>query len=462
MAAETMKDYLVKIGWDVDKEGFNKTMGVVNSVSDKLSGSAAGIASSFVKAGGIVADVLITVNETLLSVIETTALLDNETEELARRWWTSEENARSFNTALEVMGRTENDLLYMTEEQFRRVVDLNRLGRTLEAPKELDTFLTQVRGLNHEVNRLKVIFSYGTRWVTYWVSQFLGDDVEKFTTKLRELGDYIAKNLPAITKVIAKFFETFYRLGKAAVTVLATIGKSIVWVVDLLDSQITRAILVVGVLAKALLLSPVTMFIGALLALLLLVDDYMGWKEGKDSYLDWSKYDESIQNIANSFNELKEAVAPIKEAFDQAFSGLVDWIDDLDILQSVLDGIANTLNIIVVAANDLKAFGDVLSGEKSFSDYMENDEGKLWDSITNFFTNNGEGYFGGRTGKSWKEILFGMANRNFDPYARGGGFEGTGIGTQNNTININGNDSKGIADAVVDSLNKYYPVRTPY
>ena len=457
-----MKQYLVKIGWDIDKDGFSKTMGVVNNVANKLSGSASGIASSFVKAGGIVADVLITVNETLLSVIETTAKLDNETEELSRRWWTSEENARSFNTALKVMGESEKDLLYMTEEQFQRVVDLNRLGRTLEAPKELDTFLTQVRGLNHEVNRLKVIFSYGTRWVTYWVSQFLGDDIAKFTAKLRELGDYITKNLPVITKVVAKFFEVFYKLGKAAVTVLATIGKAIVWVVDLLDSQITRAILVVGVLAKALLLNPVTMFIGALLALLLVVDDYMTWQRGGESYLDWSKYDESIQNIVGSFNELKEAVAPIKEAFDQAFSGLIDWIDDLDILQSALDGIANALNIIVVAVNDLKAFGDVLGGEKSFSDYMENDQGKLWDSFTNFFTNNGEGYFGGRTGKSWKEILFGISNRNFDPYARGSGFEGIGIGTQNNNVYVTAPDAQSAAKAVVESLNKNYPVRTPY
>lgn len=460
-----MKDYLVKIGWDVDKNGFNKTMGIVNSVANKLSGKAAGIASSFVRAGGIVASALITVNTALLSVIETTAQLDNETEELARKWWTSEENARSFNTALEAMGRTENDLLYMTKEQFQRVVDLNRLGRTLEAPKELDVFLTQVRGLNHEVNRLKVIFSYGARWVTYWVSQFLGDDIAKFTTKLREFGDYIAKNLPAITKVIAKFFETFYKLGKAAIAALVAIGKAIVWVVDLLDSQITRAILVVGVLAKALLLSPVTLFIGALLALLLIIDDYIGWKNGKDSYFDWSKFDEGIQELSKSLNDLKEAAAPIKEAFDQAFSGLVEWFDDLDILQSLLDGIANSIDIIVTGLNDLKAFGDVLSGEKSFSDYMEKDQGKLWRSISNFFTNNGDGYLGGRTGKNWKEILFGMATGNYDTYAivRGAANGiGAGIGTQNNNIYVTAPDAQSAANAVIDSLNKNYPVRTPY
>ena len=32
MAAETMKEYLVKIGWDVDEQGFRKSIGIVNSL----------------------------------------------------------------------------------------------------------------------------------------------------------------------------------------------------------------------------------------------------------------------------------------------------------------------------------------------------------------------------------------------------------------------------------------------
>nr|DAP50309.1 MAG TPA: hypothetical protein [Caudoviricetes sp.] len=148
MAAETMKEYLVKIGWDVDENGFKKSLGIVNSIAGRLSGKAANIASSFVKASGLIANVLVTVNESLTEVIETTAELDLQTERLARQYWTTEQNARSFSTALKVLGKDTSNLMYMTAEEYRQFVELNKLGRTLEAPKDLDTYLQQVRALN--------------------------------------------------------------------------------------------------------------------------------------------------------------------------------------------------------------------------------------------------------------------------------------------------------------------------
>ena len=48
-----MKEYLVKIGWDVDEQGFRKSIGIVNSLVGRLSGSALGVASTAVKAAGL-------------------------------------------------------------------------------------------------------------------------------------------------------------------------------------------------------------------------------------------------------------------------------------------------------------------------------------------------------------------------------------------------------------------------
>ena len=227
-----------------------------------------------------------------------------------------DQNARSFSTALKVMGKDTSDLLYMTREEYNQFIELNKLGRTLEAPKGLDDYLQKVRGLNFEINRLKLIFQYETRWVTYWISQFTGQDVETFTQKLRNLGDYIIRNIQPITKFIAKFFEAFYRLGKAGIKILSVLGKVIIWVVDLFDSQVTRTIAIVALLSKVLLASPLTMFIGALVMLLLLIDDYMTWQRGGDSALDWTKFDDSISNLKESFDGLKESLQPVKDLLD--------------------------------------------------------------------------------------------------------------------------------------------------
>ena len=464
-----MKEYLVKIGWDVDEQGFRKSIGIVNSLVGKLSGSALGVASTAVKAAGLVASSLITVNETLVSVVETTADLDLETERLARQYWTTEQNARSFSTALKVMGKDTSDLLYMTREEYNQFIELNKLGRTLEAPKGLDDYLQKVRGLNFEINRLKLIFQYGTRWVTYWISQFTGQDVETFTQKLRNLGDYIIKNIQPITKFIAKFFEAFYRLGKAGIKIISVLGKAIVWVVDLFDSQVTRTIAVVALLSKVLLASPLTMFIGALVMLLLLIDDYMTWKRGGDSALDWTKFDESLGNLKGAFDDLKESIQPVKDLLDEIWNDIFGDLTPVNLLQKALEGVATVLdgivagiNVISSFINDLNNFGQVLSGDKSFSDYMKNDQGKLWKAIGNLFGHNKNDPIFGSNGFLSKLFSNSGINTTTGSFGsdRSGGFGNTTNMT--NTFNIRGGDAVSIGNEVANKISKLYPTRSPY
>lgn len=471
MAAETMKKYLVEIGWDVDEEGFKKSLGIVNSVAARLTGKAAGIASSFIKAGGAVANVLITVNESLLNAVETTAELDLKTERLARQYWTTEQNARSFSTALKVLGKTKDDLMYMTSEEYKQFVELNKLGRTLEAPKDLDKYLQQVRALNFEVNRLKMIFQYGTRWVTYWISMFTGKDVESFTKKLRNLGDFIIKNIQPITRIVAKFFEIFYRLGKAGIKIFTTLGKVIVFVVDLFDSQIARAVLIIGVLSKVLLASPLTMFIGALVMLLLLIDDYMTWKRGGDSALDWSKFDEAITGLNEQLDILKENLAPIKEFMDNIWDKYLSNLSPLEELQKIINFIAKDFEVISNALDDInriveqirqgKSIWEILGSEskfgKSASEFVQSD------NLITKWINSAAGFdvFGSSSLFGTLGSLF-SSSGFFSGGLLSGGNTTNSTTTMTNHFNIYGNDSNSIGDEIANRLGKMYPTRLPY
>lgn len=466
-----MKEYLVKIGWDVDEQGFRKSIGIVNSLVGRLSGSALGVAASVVKGTGLVATALITVNKTLGNIIETTAELDIQTERLAREYWTTEQNARSFSTALEVLGHDMNDMLYMTREEYEQFIELNRLGRTLEAPKELDDYLKKVRGLNFEISRLRMIFKYGTRWVTYWISQFTGQDVETFTQKLRNLGDYIIKNIQPITKAIAKFFEVFYRLGKAGIKILSVLGKVLIWVVDLLDSQIARAILVIGVLTKVIMMSPLTMFISALVMLLLLIDDYMTWKRGGDSALDWSKFDETITGLNEQLDILKENLAPIKEFMDNIWDKYLSKLNPLEQLQKIVNFIAKDLEVISGALDDInriieqikqgKSIWEIIGGGSKFGKAAS--EFAQSDNLITRLINNAAGFdiFG-------KNSFFGAIGSLFSNSGLFSGGLVSGGNTTNSTttmtnhFNIYGNDSNSIGDEIANRLGKMYPTRLPY
>lgn len=466
-----MKEYLVKIGWDVDEQGFRKSIGIVNSLVGRLSGTALGVAASVVKGTGLVATALITVNKTLGNIIETTAELDIQTERLAREYWTTEQNARSFSTALEVLGHDMNDMLYMTREEYEQFIELNRLGRTLEAPKELDDYLKKVRGLNFEISRLRMIFKYGTRWVTYWISQFTGQDVETFTQKLRNLGDYIIKNIQPITKAIAKFFEVFYRLGKAGIKILSVLGKVLIWVVDLLDSQIARAILVIGVLTKVIMMSPLTMFISALVMLLLLIDDYMTWKRGGDSAFDWTKFDEAITGINEQLDILKENLAPIKEFMDNIWDKYLSNLNPLEELQKIINFIAKDFEVISGALDDInriieqikqgKSIWEIIGGGSKFGKAAS--EFAQSDNLITRIINNAAGFdiFG-------KNSFFGAIGSLFSNsglFSGGlvsGGNTTNSTTTMTNQFNIYGNDASSIGDEVANRLGKMYPTRLPY
>lgn len=399
--AETMQEYLVKIGWNVDENSFKKTRDTIDDIKDSLIGSASKIASSFTKAAGIiVGDVIYSVNEQMFSIIETTAQLDYQTERLARQYWSTEKNVRSFATALDVLGESESSMMYMTDEQYKRFIQLNQLGRTLEAPKELDEYLVKVRDINFEFSRLKMIAQYGTRWVTYWLSQLTGKDTDAVLKKLRSINDYIIKNLPKITAQISKFFYFFYRMGKTIMWALKGIGNAVVSVLDIFDSSVGRVIALVGVLSAALVLSPVFAFVAALTALLLVIEDYMSWREGKQTLFDWTEFDKSFTDLKQTLSDVSDTLTPIKEKITEIFDsidlkqklmdGLKAWLDSisgfLDLIDIALDGISSTIKTLQGDLSGLE-MGDVF---EKFNEAVDKVSGSPALTIGRYVQNPGQ------------------------------------------------------------------------
>lgn len=211
------------------------------------------------------------------------------------------------------------------------------------------------------------------------------------------------------------------------------------------------------------------MFIGALVTLLLLIDDYMTWQRGGESALDWTKFDESISNLKSSFNDLKDSIQPVKDLLDYIWNTIFGDLSPIDLLKAaldgiatVLDGIAASLNIVKAFNDDLKNFWDVITGKKSFSDYWNNDQGQLWSAIGNFFTHNEKDPIFGSEG--WLRSLFSKSGMNTTAGSfgtdRSGGFGNTTNMT--NTFNIQGNDAVSIGNEVANRISKLYPTKSPY
>lgn len=368
---ETLKDYLVKIGWDLDESGFKNATNKITSIKSKLD-KVKGIKDGFKVASDVILGSLKVVNEAILDVVESTALLDYETEKQARLWWVSEKQARSYETALNALGETNADLLTMTNEQYRRLYELNQLGRSLEAPKELDNFLLLVRDINFEFSKLKVEFEYGKRWVAYYLGQFIGPDAMKVRDFLKRANNYIQENLPKIAEKVARFFEIFYRLGKAALVVAKSLYSVIESIFKFLNLSVPQGIALVSGFFLLLKTGPIGWFIAALTTLLLLIDDYMTWQRGGISAFDWSAFDSDFQNIKEDILSIKEDLQSIFDLLNEIF----DFIDPktiiLETFKIVVSGIRSFTSLI---ADDLERI-------ESSIDAIQN--GTIFEKLKNF------------------------------------------------------------------------------
>lgn len=157
-----------------------------------------------------------------------------------------------------------------------------------------------------------------------------------------ELRHTLQENGKKIVEAISPILNVILRVGESFVTFVArTIG-----VVGNLIGRVVGAFMAmneasngwIGYLAIALaawkafnlgfLLTPIGAILGLSVAILALYDDFMTWKEGGDSLIDWSKWAPGIEaglNAINSFIDavvtLSGAVGDLIGAFIKLFSG---------------------------------------------------------------------------------------------------------------------------------------------
>lgn len=396
MNPETLKEYLVKIGWNVDESSFNQASNKLNSFVNKYIEKTGTLGKALFGTSSIVLGVLKTVNEAMGEVISTTASLDLEEEKLARRYWISEEAARSYSTALEALGESHADILNMTDEQYRRLVELNNLGKSLEAPKEANDFLLLIRDIQFEFSKLRVEIKYGTRWVTYYLGKFLGPDAQKVKQDLKNANAWIQRNLPVISEKVARFFEMFYRLGKAAFTIGKAIFNILLDIFSLFDNKLGKTAGLIGSFFLLIKSGPIGWFIAALTTLLLLIDDYMTWQRGGASAIDWSAFDDKFKNIKQDMTDIKDDLKVIFDFVSDIIEKVNPEVSILGLFKEAVSGIRSFTSLIADDFDRIAGFIDAIQNgdlfekikEFNFGEWFTNRTGDISDFYNNPIVNS--------------------------------------------------------------------------
>ena len=230
MNPQSLEEYLVSIGWKVDKNSFNEALGSLSQFKDtsKILSMNAGqlllkAASSFIKIGW-------QVTKTIFDMSTAMAQTDITVERFARATASSERTARAYMRTMEALGQDATsfeDLFLMTNEEYARFKDIYALSQRLEAPQGLQDTLVSIRDIQHEINKFKIILQYAGDWFVYFLGEQLGVEIDDLKQGLKGINDYLVENVQPNTKKLAEFVAPFLRIIIEILTFLTKVGTKI-------------------------------------------------------------------------------------------------------------------------------------------------------------------------------------------------------------------------------------------
>ena len=389
MNAETIKDFLVSLGFSVDDAGAKKFGSVL-----------AGTTANVIKMG-------LAVEGAALSVVAFTAKIASGLDNL---YWASQrtgatvQGIQSIGYAVSQVGGSVDAARTSLESLSRFVRNnpgaegfLNRLGvQTRDASGNMRDMAAIFTGVGQKLSSMPYYRAnqYAQmlgidentlmamrRGVGQFSAQYsemvkaIGFNADqaalssnRFMTSLKSLGEMagmardkigsnladglagqidnlrkkIIENFPkievTITKVIKGILWLGEIVGRVAFRIVDGVGDIIEWW-GKLDAETKTLIEVIGGLVVAMRIlnstfwmSPIGLITGLIVALGLLWEDYKTWKEGGNSLIDWEKWQPAIDKAKDAITWLRDHLLELKD-------GVGGWQNALEILGTFIAGV---------------------------------------------------------------------------------------------------------------------------
>lgn len=389
MNAETIKDFLVSLGFDIDEAG-----------ASKLDSVLAGTTANAIKMG-------LAVEGAALTVVAFTAKIASGLDNL---YWASQrtgatvQGIQSIGYAVSQVGGSVDAARTSLESLSRFVRNnpgaegfLNRLGvQTRDASGNMRDMAAIFTGVGQKLSSMPYYRAnqYAQmlgidentlmamrRGVGGFSGQYsamakaIGFNADqaalssnRFMTSLKSLGEMagmardkigsnladglagqidnlrkkIIENFPkievTITKVIKGILWLGEIVGRVAFRIVDGVGDIIEWW-GKLDAETKTLIEVIGGLVVAMRIlnstfwkSPIGLITGLIVALGLLWEDYKTWKEGGNSLIDWEKWQPAIDKAKDAITWLRDHLLELKD-------GVGGWQNALEILGTFIAGV---------------------------------------------------------------------------------------------------------------------------
>jgi hypothetical protein len=307
--AKTLQEYLVSLGVKLDEKGMTKMEGFLKS--SKM---------GFLALAGIMVTAATVATKWAKQINENELALEKE----AKAQHKSIEAVRASENALKAMGKTKQEIA--KDKSLKAVYDdMVKMNKAMALP-DGSRGLSLVRSIRDEFLKFKSTIQYAMQWVNYHIISKLEGPLTRIRDTMTSWREKLAANMPMWTAKIADGIAVFIRLLETAVR----FGGSVINFIQKLPAELKVMGTAVYGLWSIIRAGPLGWLLGGLTALLLLLDDFYGYKNGEPSALaglweglDDGTFGDKIVTLAqkgiNSFIEFMkkpETQAALKEAVD--------------------------------------------------------------------------------------------------------------------------------------------------
>ena len=318
---ETIRSYLVGLGFSVNDQEFNKVNSTLKDLDKTVSSTATQVAKQFsgaaeeakkfVIAGTEVVTALTTIAAATGSLIKSTADADMGYQKFALSMWMTKDSAKDLQVTLKAMGESVEDIAWIPELR-QQYFELLNLGNTIKTPGDAGDQLKYIRSIMFEFKKLKLEISYAAEWISYYLIKYLSVPLEKAKMALQGFNLSIVQQMPEWTNTVAKILSSIVMLAINTGRFLKDVFNGFIHIFDLMPRGMRIAIIALSGLALAIKTNPILLL---LTTAILLIDDFYAYIDGRRSLPAlapvWAKIIEWSKTLSAKLEELKPKLQKI-------------------------------------------------------------------------------------------------------------------------------------------------------
>lgn len=284
MSINIIQEYLVSLGFDVDKKSFNeankaldtleriisrfkqsfadnavikKFADTFNTVLDDLSGK---ISQFLMSNRGLVIGVIGAIGAAVVALgaiitaatykfISNMAKADMQIQIFARRMFTTVENARSLKAVMDAMGVSDVDQLKdvaMNPELRAQFMELRKLSAGLALNDNAQQGFRNIRALNFEFTKLNVFMNMFWQNLAGKLGYILEGPLKSLTNWFEGVGNFMSATLPRLGDMFAGIFGILAKIAEVGIK-LGTLWTRVPFLGKAINTQLDNMIVLLDV-----------------------------------------------------------------------------------------------------------------------------------------------------------------------------------------------------------------------